>query len=140
MVWQDGTHPPEVYAAEVNTGGQESRRRTRLGAELEEAALGEVEVVRWESDPGIEIQGLLVRPCDYRESERYPLVVQVHGGPTSLWADKFCASWRDWAQVLAGRGYAVLLPNPRGAQDAALLSLMLASVMLVGESFRTCLQ
>jgi dipeptidyl aminopeptidase/acylaminoacyl peptidase len=115
MVWQDGTHPPEVYAAEVNTGGQESRRRTRLGAELEEAALGEMEVVRWESDPGIEIQGLLVRPCDYRESERYPLVVQVHGGPTSLWADKFCASWRDWAQVLAGRGYAVLLPNPRGS-------------------------
>ncbi|MDQ3834767.1 MAG: S9 family peptidase [Actinomycetota bacterium] len=82
---------------------------------LEEAALGEMEVVRWESDPGIEIQGLLVRPCDYCEGERYPLVVQVHGGPTSLWADKFCASWRDWAQVLAGRGYAVLLPNPRGS-------------------------
>lgn len=115
MVWQDGTHPPEVYAAEVNTDRQESERRTRLGTELEEAALGEVEVVRWGSDTSIEVQGLLVRPCDYREGERYPLVVQVHGGPTSLWADKFCASWRDWAQVLAGRGYAVLLPNPRGS-------------------------
>lgn len=115
MVWQDGTHPPEVYAAEVDTGGQQTERRTRLGTELEEAALGEVEVVRWESDPGIEIQGLFVRPCDYRESGPYPLVVQVHGGPTSLWVDKFCASWRDWAQLLAGRGYAVLLPNPRGS-------------------------
>ncbi|MDQ3860449.1 MAG: S9 family peptidase [Actinomycetota bacterium] len=115
MIWQDGTHAPEVYVAEVNEAGQGPVRRTWLGVELEEAALGEVEVVWWESDPGVEVQGLLVKPHDYRKGERYPLVVQVHGGPTSLWAEKFCASWRDWAQVLAGRGYAVLLPNPRGS-------------------------
>jgi dipeptidyl aminopeptidase/acylaminoacyl peptidase len=115
MVWQDGTHAPEVHVADLNEHEQGPVRRTRLGAELEEAYLGEMEVVRWESDAGVEIQGLLVKPHGYRDGQRYPLVVQVHGGPTSLWADKFCASWRDWAQVLAGRGYAVLLPNPRGS-------------------------
>jgi dipeptidyl aminopeptidase/acylaminoacyl peptidase len=116
MVWQDGTHAPEVYTAGLNGTEQGLPiRRTRLGAELEEAALGEVEVVWWESDPGVEVQGLLIKPHGYDEGERYPLVVQVHGGPTSLWADKLCASWRDWAQALAGRGYAVLLPNPRGS-------------------------
>jgi dipeptidyl aminopeptidase/acylaminoacyl peptidase len=115
MVWQDSTHAPEVYVAEMREAGRGPARRTWLGAELEEAALGEVEVVRWESDPGVEIEGMLVKPRGYREGERYPLVVQVHGGPTSLWAEKFCASWRDWAQVLAGRGHAVLLPNPRGS-------------------------
>ena len=116
MVWQDGTHPPEVHAAELNRLEQEGpMRRTRLGAQFEEASLGEVEVVRWKSDPSVEVQGLLVKPYGYRDGQRCPLVVQVHGGPTSLWAEKFCASWRDWAQVLAGRGYAVLLPNPRGS-------------------------
>jgi dipeptidyl aminopeptidase/acylaminoacyl peptidase len=115
MVWQDGTHAPEVYTSEVNGAGQGLVRRTRFGSELEEAALGEVEVMRWESDPGVEVEGMLLKPHDYREGEWYPLIVQVHGGPTSLWADKFCASWRDWAQALAGRGYAVLLPNPRGS-------------------------
>jgi len=115
MLWQDGTHAPEVYVVEANGTGQRPVRRTRLGAGLEEAALGEVEVVRWASDPGVEVEGMLVKPHGYREGERYPIVVQVHGGPTSLWPQKFCASWRDWAQVLAGRGYAVLLPNPRGS-------------------------
>ena len=115
MVWQDGTHAPEVHVAELNGLEQGLVWRTQLGAELEEAVLGEVEAVRWESDTGTEVQGLLVKPHGYRDGQRYPLVVQVHGGPTSLWADKFCASWRAWAQVLAGRGYAVLLPNPRGS-------------------------
>lgn len=115
MVWQHSTRAPEVYLAEVRGAGWGPVRRTWFGAELEEAALGEVEVVRWESDPGVEVEGMLVKPRDYHEGERYPLVVQVHGGPTSLWAEKFCASWRDWAQVLAGRGHAVLLPNPRGS-------------------------
>lgn len=115
MVWQDGAHTPEVLVAEAKGASQRPARRTRLGEELERAALGEVEAVRWTSDPGVEVQGLLVKPHGYREGERYPLVVQVHGGPTSLWAEKFFGSWRDWAQVLAGRGYAVLLPNPRGS-------------------------
>jgi dipeptidyl aminopeptidase/acylaminoacyl peptidase len=116
MVWQDGTHAPEVHVAELNELEQQGpKRRTWLGAELEEMALGEVEVVRWESDLGVEVHGLLVKPHSYCYGQRCPLVVQVHGGPTSLWADKFCASWRDWALVLAGRGYAVLLPNPRGS-------------------------
>jgi len=115
MVWQDGTYAPEVHVAELNRLEQGPVRRTWLGAELEEAVLGEVEVVRWESDTGVEIQGLLVKPHGYRDGQRCPLVVQVHGGPTSFWADRFYASWRDWAQVLAGRGYAVLLPNPRGS-------------------------
>ncbi len=115
MVWQDGTHAPEVHVADLNGLEQGAVRRTRLGAPLEEAVLGGVEVVRWKSDTGVEVQGLLVKPHSYRGGQRCPLVVQVHGGPTSLWADKFCASWRDWAQILAGRGYAVLLPNPRGS-------------------------
>ncbi|MBV9453188.1 MAG: S9 family peptidase [Rubrobacter sp.] len=115
MVWQNGTRAPDVYTGELDGAGQGPVRRTRFGSELEGAALGEVEVVRWESDPSVEVEGILVKPHDYREGERYPLIVQVHGGPTSLWADKFCASWRDWAQALAGRGYAVLLPNPRGS-------------------------
>jgi dipeptidyl aminopeptidase/acylaminoacyl peptidase len=115
MVWQDGTHAPEVHVADLNGLEQGAVRRTRLGAPLEEAVLGGVEVVWWKSDTGVEVQGLLVKPHSYRGGQRCPLVVQVHGGPTSLWADKFCASWRDWAQILAGRGYAVLLPNPRGS-------------------------
>jgi len=71
--------------------------------------------VTWESDPGVTVQGLLVLPADYRQGERVPLIIQIHGGPTSQWSNEFLGSWHDWAQPLAELGYAVLLPNPRGS-------------------------
>lgn len=115
-IWEDSRHAPDVWVAEVRDISQAAlQRRTHLNPELERAALGEVEVVRWESDPGVEVEGLLFKPYGYQEGQRYPLVVQIHGGPTWLWADEFHASWHDWAHPLAGRGYAVLLPNPRGS-------------------------
>jgi dipeptidyl aminopeptidase/acylaminoacyl peptidase len=82
---------------------------------MEQAALGEQEIVRWESDPGVEIEAVLIKPHGYEEGKRYPLVVQAHGGPTAHWANGFYADWHDWGQYLAGRGFAVLMHNPRGS-------------------------
>src|SRR5207253_1104835 len=77
--------------------------------------LGSTETVRWQGGDGWEIQGLLVRPAGYEPGRRLPLVVQVHGGPASLWPHRFYAAVGLWAQLLAARGIAVLLPNPRGS-------------------------
>jgi dipeptidyl aminopeptidase/acylaminoacyl peptidase len=73
------------------------------------------EHVTWTSDDGLEIEGLLTYPGDYRPGTRYPLVVEVHGGPSWQWEDRVMLNWHDWAQMLASRGYAVLMPNPRGS-------------------------
>ena len=54
-------------------------------------------------------------PAGYQPGTRYPLVVEVHGGPSSWWEDRVMLDWHDWAQMLASRGYAVLMPNPRGS-------------------------
>ncbi|HQX62711.1 MAG TPA: prolyl oligopeptidase family serine peptidase, partial [Thermomicrobiales bacterium] len=69
----------------------------------------------WTSDEGIDVEGLLVLPHGYVEGQRYPTIALVHGGPTWAWSRWFHGSWHDWGQMLAGRGYAVLLPNPRGS-------------------------
>ncbi|MDI3339360.1 MAG: S9 family peptidase [Sphaerobacter sp.] len=116
VVWEDARHAPDVWVADLHDISQAVlRRRTHFHPEFEAAALGEPEIIRWESDPGVEVEGILFKPFGYREGQRYPLVVQIHGGPTWLWSNHFSASWHDWAHVLAGRGYAVLLPNPRGS-------------------------
>jgi dipeptidyl aminopeptidase/acylaminoacyl peptidase len=57
----------------------------------------------------------LTYPADYQPGTRYPLVVEVHGGPSWQWEDRVMLGWHDWAQTLANRGYAVLMPNPRGS-------------------------
>jgi dipeptidyl aminopeptidase/acylaminoacyl peptidase len=65
----------------------------------------------WTAPDGLEIQGIVCRPAG---AGPFPLVVQVHGGPVWLWRDR----WRmgnDITALLVSRGYAVLLPNPRGS-------------------------
>ena len=62
------------------------------------------------------IEGLLFYPTDYVAGRRYPLVVQMHGGPAD--SDKFGAEpglLLNYFPVLTGHGYAVLRPNYRGS-------------------------
>lgn len=113
-IWESGRSAPDVWVWDTRIEGDVSRR-THLNEELEQAAIGDAEVVRWSNGDVDEIEGMLFKPYGYDPQIRYPLVVQIHGGPTSRWADEFTATWHDWAHALAGRGFAVLLPNPRGS-------------------------
>jgi len=72
------------------------------------------EAIQWRGEDGVTVEGLLYYPLDWREGQRYPLVVQTHGGPAS--SDQF-GEWSssDYVQVLAALGYFVLKPNYRGS-------------------------
>lgn len=113
VLWEDGEHQLDVWAYDI--AAQKRCRLTHLNPELEQAAIGTTEIVRWESDPGVEVEGILIKPHGYVEGMRYPLIVQPHGGPTAHWGNEFYASWHDWGRYLAGRGFAVLMHNPRGS-------------------------
>ena len=75
------------------------------------------ERVEWKGADGTTIDGLLFYPINYRvRAKRYPLIVQMHGGPRE--ADHFGAGVGHGVQLLsraAGKGYAVLRPNYRGS-------------------------
>lgn len=76
--------------------------------------LARAEVVHWKGDDGVTVEGILYYPLNYVEGQRYPLVVQTHGGPAA--SDKL--SWAgssNYVQKLAGMGYMVLKPNYRGS-------------------------
>ena len=111
LVWSDGDTPDEVW---LGTPGGEAKAMTTFGTPFR-GRLGRVETVRWPSDDGVEIEGMLVYPVDHRPGQRVPLVVEIHGGPSWQWEEGTMLSWHDWAQMLAGRGYATLAPNPRGS-------------------------
>ncbi len=104
---------PDVWM--INANGSELKRITNMNPQLRSFPFGKTEIIRWKSKDGIEIEGVLVRPAAYENGKRYPLIVQIHGGPDWCWWDGWNASWHEWAQLLAGAGYAVLLPNPRGS-------------------------
>jgi dipeptidyl aminopeptidase/acylaminoacyl peptidase len=72
--------------------------------------------VTWKSNDGTTIEGLLIYPINYVAGTRYPLVVQMHGGPQE--SDKFGAGpglLLSYFPVLSGRGWFVFRPNYRGS-------------------------
>ncbi len=72
------------------------------------------EKIDWKGADGTRVEGILIYPLGYRPGTRYPLVVELHGGPID--SDKFSFwTWVDYPQVLAAKGYVVLRPNYRGS-------------------------
>jgi dipeptidyl aminopeptidase/acylaminoacyl peptidase len=79
-------------------------------------AIPRQEKAEWKGADGVTVEGVLFYPADYRGGQRYPLVVQLHGGPME--SDKFgigAGSTLHYVPVLTGKGYVVLRPNYRGS-------------------------
>ena len=95
----------------IDTGSGEMRRLTAYN----DGYLGERTPARMErfvhSRGGMEIESRLLLPPDFDGGHRYPLVVDIHGGPHGAFYDAF----NPVQQVLATSGYAVLCVNPRGS-------------------------
>jgi len=87
------------------------RQLTDVNPQVRELALGHQEEITWRSTDGVEVGGVLTLPVGYQQGQRYPIVVQIHGGPSSAIVNSFNAG----IQVYAGAGYAVLRPNYRGS-------------------------
>ena len=90
---------------------------SRANAHLpKKAPLGKVEVIRWKSTDGQEIEGLLTYPVDYQAGTRVPLLLQIHGGPTGVFVQSFAGTAGVYPNAaFAARGFALLQPNPRGS-------------------------
>jgi acylaminoacyl-peptidase len=92
--------------------GGKTRRLTQLNAELLGArTLGSVEELWSESPDGRRAQSWLIRPPGYDPSKKYPLVLEIHGGPFANYGPRFAAE----LQLYAAAGYVVLYSNPRGS-------------------------
>jgi dipeptidyl aminopeptidase/acylaminoacyl peptidase len=72
------------------------------------------EAVQWKGEDGVQVEGVLHYPLDYKEGTRYALVAQTHGGPAA--SDKLdFGRWSEYIPVLASKGYFVFQPNYRGS-------------------------
>ncbi|MHB1328810.1 MAG: S9 family peptidase, partial [Gemmatimonadales bacterium] len=116
--YSDPTTAPSLYLArsEAELANRSSWvRLTDVNPELEALTLGTSEEITWKSRDGKMIGGVLVKPVGYQEGRRYPLIVQIHGGPAGADLLRFNTGYG--SQVYAGAGYAVLLPNYRGSTN-----------------------
>jgi dipeptidyl aminopeptidase/acylaminoacyl peptidase len=91
------------------------RPLTSTNPQIRDIALGRVETVRWKSTDGRIVEGVLVKPVGFEAGKRYPLIVQIHGGPAGASTLAFNATYSNYSHVFAGAGYMCLLPNYRGS-------------------------
>jgi acylaminoacyl-peptidase len=105
----DALRPADVFIAR----GDRTRRVTRLNEDvLAHRALGRVERLTWKSSAdGLQVEGWLVYPPRYEEGRKYPLILEIHGGPHAAYGPAFSAEM----QLYAAAGYFVLYTNPRGS-------------------------
>lgn len=95
--------------------GRKARVLTALSDTLLGAReLGKVEELTWKSSAdGREVQGWLVTPPGFDPEKKYPLLLEIHGGPFANYGPRFAPE----IQLYAAKGYAVLYVNPRGSDS-----------------------
>jgi acylaminoacyl-peptidase len=97
----------------VGRGNRPPSKLTAINDDLfDHKELGHVEQISWTSSVGDhEIYGWLVTPPGFDPGKKYPLVLEIHGGPHTAYGPHFSAE----VQLYAAAGYVVLYANPRGS-------------------------
>jgi dipeptidyl aminopeptidase/acylaminoacyl peptidase len=101
--------PSEAVVLDPAQPDQTPRPLATPGLPLPSELPGRVESITAAADDDTPVQSWLIMPRDASAEAPAPLVVFIHGGPLAAWG---AWSWRWNPQLLAERGYAVLLPNP----------------------------
>jgi len=128
---EDAHQDQDLWISDSSLGNL--RRLTHLNPQFDKVRMGVAQLIDWLSDDGDRLQGTLLLPSDYERGRRYPLVVWVYGGALlSDDFDRFGGAYRGPfnMQLLATRGYAVLLPD--APQHAGTPMLDLAKTVLPG--------
>lgn len=111
-VVQDPQHPEDIWVS--GPGFDDRHQLTHINPNVDHLAFGKVQIIHWRSSDGQQLNGALLLPANYQEGKRYPLIVDVYGGSLrSDTANRFGLSGAgvENLQILATRGYAVLLPD-----------------------------
>ena len=109
FVFSSFSNPPEIW---IERGGK-ARQVTHFNQGVE-PSWGKSVSVEWTSDK-FHVQGWLMLPKDYDRAKKYPLIVQVHGGPASAVLPRWGSGGALSPEVFSALGYFVFMPNPRGS-------------------------
>jgi len=110
-VRSDADEPADVVRFNLRKP-QPIARLTSVNADvLQGMRLGSVEDVWYPSTGGARVQGWIIKPPGFDRTKKYPLIMEIHGGPHGMYNGAFSYQ----LQNFAANGYVVLITNPRGS-------------------------
>ena len=112
--YEDLKTPSEVYFS--TTKNFKNTKISSINSELKYPELAKTEVINWKSKDGLEIEGILTYPKNYEKGKKYPIILQIHGGPAGAFSERFNGRPGIYlTEYFAEKGYATIKPNPRGS-------------------------
>ncbi len=114
-IYQNASSPPDVMVMDMKD--MKSKKLTKVNEEFLRMTPTKTEIVSWKSKDGkYNIEGLVTYPSDYVKGKKYPMIVNIHGGPAGVFSQNYTGAGSVYPiQAFAQQGYAVLRANPRGS-------------------------
>jgi len=107
-----GSRPIEIYKA--NSAGGTPVPLTHVNDQvLSEYHLAPLEEFWVEGAEKAQVHAFVVKPPNFKQTQKYPTLFLIHGGPQGAWGESWSYRWNP--QVFAAAGFVVIMPNPRGS-------------------------
>jgi len=106
-------NPSELYLADAAAKSQQliSSFNTKW---LKNKQLSFPEKHTFTNDKGMTVEYWVMKPANYEAGKKYPLLLEIHGGPSAMWGPGESTMWHEF-QFFCARGYGVVYSNPRGS-------------------------
>jgi dipeptidyl aminopeptidase/acylaminoacyl peptidase len=111
---QDSEHPNEVYRLPLPSGAPV--QLTNTNPQVADFLAFRKNLITWKGPDGMDIEGFVIYPPSFRQGQKVPLLLNVHGGPAGTHSNTCSVASKLYPWPLfAQKGYAILMPNPRGS-------------------------
>ncbi|THU41757.1 S9 family peptidase [Niastella caeni] len=105
--------PFELYLADANA--KNARRISSFNYNwIQQKQLSIPEKKTFTNDKGLTVEYWVMKPANYEPGKKYPLLLEIHGGPMAMWGPGESSMWHEF-QFFCNKGYGVVYCNPRGS-------------------------
>lgn len=115
LVWvRSYDHMPDEMFTMPAAGGEVTQMTFANAELLKELDLPRLEEFWFEGADRTRVHGFIQKPPGFEPGKKYPVVLTIHGGPQSMWADRFMTTWFTF-QLVCSPGYVGVFIDPRGS-------------------------
>ncbi len=106
------SRPSELFAGDAE--GKNLKMLTSLNSWVGDKKLSLPEKHSFKNEIGQEIEYWVMKPANYEPGKKFPLLLEIHGGPTAMWGPGERSMWHEY-QYFCTKGYGIVYCNPRGS-------------------------
>lgn len=106
------SNPSELYLADANFKNE--KKISTFNDWVATKNLSYPEKKTFQNELGMTVEYWIMKPSEYKQGEKYPLLLEIHGGPSAMWGPGEESMWHEY-QYFCSKGYGVVYSNPRGS-------------------------